>query len=154
MNSTIIIGSLTIPSVSPLNLLQELYRDNPWKMLVCCLFLNQTTRKQVDKIRETFFLRYPTPKCLLEHSDEEIENLIQPLGFKKVRTKRLKRFSEEFIVKDWKDPIELHGIGKYAKDSWEIFQNFNFGVQPTDGALIDYLNWLEIYKIKWQELTH
>jgi methyl-CpG-binding domain protein 4 len=91
-------------------------------------------------------LRYPTPKCLLKHSDEEIENLIQPLGFKKIRTKRLKRFSEEFIAKDWKDPIELHGIGKYAQDSWEIFQNFNFDVQPTDGALIDYLNWLEIYK--------
>jgi methyl-CpG-binding domain protein 4 len=144
--STISIGFLTIPSVSPLNLLQELYRENPWKMLVCCLFLNQTTRKQVDKIREQFFLKYPNPKSLLEHSDEEIENLIQPLGFKKVRTKRLKRFSEEFISIDWKEPIELHGIGKYAQDSWEIFQKFNFNVQPTDGALIDYLNWLEIYK--------
>jgi len=144
--STISIGFLTIPSISPLNLLQELYRENPWKMLVCCLFLNQTTRKQVDKIREQFFLKYPNPKSLLEHSDEEIENLIQPLGFKKVRTKRLKRFSEEFISRDWKEPIELHGIGKYAQDSWEIFQKFNFNVQPTDGALIDYLNWLEIYK--------
>jgi methyl-CpG-binding domain protein 4 len=142
----ILIGSLTIPSVSPLNLLQELYRENPWKMLVCCLFLNQTTRKQVDKIREEFFLRYPSPQDLLKTGDEEIEDLIKSLGFKRVRTQRLKRFSLEFISKEWKEPIELHGIGKYAQESWEIFQKLNFNVQPTDGALIDYLNWLEIYK--------
>jgi methyl-CpG-binding domain protein 4 len=142
----ILIGSLTIPSVSPLNLLQELYRENPWKMLVCCLFLNQTTRKQVDKIREEFFLRYSSPQDLLKTGDEEIEDLIKPLGFKRVRTQRLKRFSLEFISKEWKEPIELHGIGKYAQESWEIFQKLNFNVQPTDGALIDYLNWLEIYK--------
>lgn len=146
MNSMILIGSLTIPSVSPLNLLQELYRENPWKMLVCCLFLNQTTRKQVDKIREEFFLRYPSPQHLLKTEDEEIEDLIKSLGFKRVRTQRLKRFSLEFISKEWKEPIELHGIGKYAQESWEIFQKLNFNVQPTDGALIDYLNWLEIYK--------
>ena len=30
-------------------------------------------------------------------------------------------FSEEFLRKDWKYPIELYGIGKYGNDSYRIF---------------------------------
>ena len=30
-------------------------------------------------------------------------------------------FSDEYITKDWKYPIELHGIGKYGNDSYRIF---------------------------------
>ena len=34
---------------------------------------------------------------------------------------------------------ELYGIGQYAKDSWEIFQNNNMNVKPTDKVLQEYL---------------
>ena len=35
--------------------------------------------------------------------------------------------------------MELHGIGQYAKDSWEIFQMNNMNVNPTDKVLSAYL---------------
>ena len=54
------------------------------------------------------------------------------------RAATLRRFSQEYID-GFTDPINLHGIGKYAKDSWEIFQNNNLNVQPTDKVLNLYL---------------
>ena len=39
----------------------------------------------------------------------------------------------------FKSVDELYGIGKYAKDSWEIFQNNNMSVNPTDKVLQEYL---------------
>ena len=33
-------------------LLQEIYQDDGWKMLVCCMLVNLTDRRQVDTIRE------------------------------------------------------------------------------------------------------
>ena len=41
-------------------LLQEIYQDDPWKMLVCCILLNLTKRQQVDGIRHELFTKYPT----------------------------------------------------------------------------------------------
>ena len=48
------------------------------------------------------------------------------------------RFSKEYND-GFTDPIELYGIGRYAKDSWEIFQNNNFNIKPTDKVLQEYL---------------
>ena len=55
------------------------------------------------------------------------------------RAKSLKKMSEGY-VKGFKSVDELYGIGKYAKDSWEIFQNNNRKVNPTDKVLLAYLS--------------
>ena len=42
-------------------------------------------------------------------------------------------------VNGFNDVMELHGIGQYAKDSWEIFQMDNVQIKPTDKVLQEYL---------------
>lgn len=120
-------------------MLQEIYRHDPWKMLVGCILLNQTTRKQVDQIRDQLFQTWPNPAEMASADPEEVSSIIRPLGFYNKRARTLIKFSREWIETRWKEPIELHGIGKYAQDSWEIFQKNNFDVQPTDKELIGYL---------------
>ena len=120
-------------------LLQEIYRQEPWKMLVGCILLNQTTRVQVDKVREELFSMCPDPVSMTAADPQEIAEVIRPLGLYNRRARSLIKFSQDWISKDWKEPIELHGIGKYAQDSWEIFQKNNFSSQPTDKELIAYL---------------
>lgn len=120
-------------------LLQEIYRQEPWKMLVGCILLNQTTRVQVDKVREELFSMWPDPVSMTAADPQEIAEVIRPLGLYNRRARSLIKFSQDWISKDWKEPIELHGIGKYAQDSWEIFQKNNFSSQPTDKELIAYL---------------
>jgi len=119
-------------------LLQEVYLNDPWKMLVCCMLLNLTNRKQVDTIREELFTKYPTPKDMMmaEHSD--LVDIIKPLGLYNTRAQRLIKMSEGY-VNGFKSVDELYGVGQYAKDSWEIFQNNNLNVKPTDKVLQEYL---------------
>lgn len=124
-------------------MIQEVYKEDPWKMLVCCIFLNMTTRDQLDKIRVEFFERYPDAMSIVESDYDELSNMIEPLGFKNKRTETLKRFSYDWLNVEWTEPIELYGIGKYGQDSWEIFQKGNLDVSPSDGALLGYLKKLK-----------
>jgi methyl-CpG-binding domain protein 4 len=119
-------------------LLQEVYQDDAWKMLVCCILLNLTKRTQVDIIRDELFKLYPTPNKMKNANQSELSKLLQPLGLYNRRAKSLKRFSEDW-VKGFNSVDELYGIGQYAKDSWEIFQNNNRNVNPTDKVLVEYL---------------
>lgn len=127
---------------SPFCYRQEIYQDDPWKMLIICMMLNQTCYKQVDKVRHEFFDRFPTPELLLLADDFEIIQIIRPLGFYNRRAKQWKRFSREWISWDGSDVSKLHGVGKYASDSWKIFQEGNFSITVEDKELKRYLNWV------------
>ena len=120
-------------------LLQEIYQPDGWKMLTCCMLLNLTNRKQVDTIRDELFKRYPTPKDMMNANQSELAELLKPLGLYNRRAKSLKKMSEGY-VKGFKSVDELYGIGQYAMDSWEIFQNNNRNVNPTDKVLLAYLS--------------
>lgn len=128
---------------SPYNLLQEIYNEHPWRMLVCCIMLNCTSRKQVDQVRDRFFKLYPDAFAAESADPNEMADLIAVLGMKDKRTKTIQRFSTDWLSKDWKEPIELYGIGKYGQDSWEIFQKGNYDVEPNDGVLNTYLLWIK-----------
>ena len=119
-------------------LLQEIYQSDGWKMLTCCMLLNLTNRRQVDVVRDELFNRYPTPKDMMNANESELAKLLKPLGLYNRRAKSLKKMSEGY-VKGFKSVDELYGIGQYAKDSWEIFQNNNRKVNPTDKVLQEYL---------------
>ena len=130
-----------IKKESPYLLLQEIYNEHPWRVLVCCIMLNCTSRKQVDQVRERFFKKYPGPLEADRADSDEMAELIAPLGFRNRRTDTIKRFSSDWLTLDWHEPKELYGIGKYAQDSWDIFYKGDLQVEPTDGVLGKYLDW-------------
>jgi len=95
----------------------------------------------VDRVRDEFFRRYPDPETAKDSDPIEMAELIAPLGFRNRRTSTIRRFSSDWVTLEWTEPSELYGIGKYAQDSWEIFQKGNLSVEPTDGVLNTYLAW-------------
>ena len=119
-------------------LLQEIYQHDEWKMLTCCMLLNLTNRKQVDTVRDELFKRYPTPKKMMNANHRELANILKPLGLYNRRATSLRLMSAGYIG-GFKSVDELYGIGQYAKDSWEIFQNNNRNIKPTDKVLQEYL---------------
>ena len=119
-------------------LLQEIYQDDPWKMLVCCILLNLTKRQQVDGIRHELFTKYPTEYEMMEADEKELSKILQPLGLHKKRAKTLMKFSHQWVM-GFNEVKELHGIGQYGSDSWEIFQMNNVQIKPTDKVLQEYL---------------
>ena len=131
------------PPKSPHDLIQESLWPNEWKILVSCLLLNLTSRKQVDKIIDHLFSEYPEPNSMSAADEDDLKEIIQSLGLANKRAKTLKRFSEEYISKKWETPKELYGCGKYADDAWRIFCRGDWkDVEPNDHALNKYHDWM------------
>ena len=131
------------PPESPHELIQETLWPNEWKILVSCLLLNLTTRKQVDKVIDRLFEKYPEPESMGSADDDELKEIIKSLGLVNKRVKTLKRFSREYADKKWKTPKDLYGCGKYADDAWRIFCRGDWrDVSPQDHALNKYHDWL------------
>jgi adenine-specific DNA glycosylase len=106
------------------------------------MMLNQTSYKQVDKVRVQFFEKFPTAGDLIKASAHDIIDVIRPLGFYNRRAKLWKKFSESWILWDGIDVSSLPGVGKYASDSWKIFQEGMYDVSVEDKELKRYLSWV------------
>ena len=111
-----------------------------WQHMVAVIMLNQTGRKPVKTVFPVFMSKWSTPLSFLTATEEEIKNVIWPLGMVNVRCKRLQQMTRDFLTWGGDDATMLYGIGKYGSDSYEIFFKQNYTVQPTDKELIRYLN--------------
>ena len=128
--------------ISPHNLLQERFREEPWKMMILCIMLNQTSYKQVDKVRGKFFKEWPTAEDAMWADKDKLREVLRPLGFYNRRTESIRKFSYGFEMGGWKDIGELYGVGKYARDSWMIFQEGKIPNDVTDKQLKKYVDWI------------
>ena len=132
-----------IPPKSPYDLLQERFWPSEWKILVVCLLLNQTSRKQVEPMIADFFKVYPDPRSIIEASESSLVDILKPLGLVNRRIMILKKFSLQFLGKEWKTAKDLYGCGKYADDTWRIFCKGDWReVEPKDHALVFYHDFL------------
>lgn len=131
------------PPRSPFNLVQETLFHDPWKLLVATIFLNKTSGKMAIPVLWQFFERYPSAEVTREADWKPMSELLKPLGLYELRAKILIRFSDEYLTKQWRYPIELHGIGKYGNDSYRIFCVGEWReVTPEDHKLNKYHAWL------------
>ncbi|NWX42483.1 MBD4 protein, partial [Steatornis caripensis] len=131
------------PPRSPFNLIQETLFHDPWKLLIATIFLNKTSGKMAIPVLWEFFKKYPSPEITRTADWKEMSELLKPLGLYELRAKTIIKFSDEYLSKQWKYPIELHGIGKYGNDSYRIFcVNEWKEVQPQDHKLNVYHAWL------------
>ncbi|XP_061218389.1 methyl-CpG-binding domain protein 4 [Neopsephotus bourkii] len=131
------------PPRSPFNLIQETLFHDPWKLLIATIFLNKTSGKMAIPVLWEFLKKYPSPEIARTADWKEMSMLLKPLGLYELRAKTIIKFSDEYLSKQWKYPIELHGIGKYGNDSYRIFcVNEWKEVQPQDHKLNVYHAWL------------
>lgn len=110
-----------------------------WQHMVAVIMLNQTGRKPVKTVFPIFVDRWPGPEHFLCAHEDDVRDVIWPLGMVNVRTKRLKQMTADYLTWDGTDATMLYGIGKYGSDSYEIFFKENYTVQPTDKELKRYL---------------
>ena len=113
--------------------------ENVWQHMVGVICLNQTGRKQVKAVLPEFFSRWPTHKALLYATKKQIEEVIAPLGMRRVRAERLYRMSEQCEEWDGQDATDLYGIGKYGSDSYELFYKKKVPENVGDHELQRYI---------------
>jgi len=124
-------------------LIQEDYLNDPWKMLVCCILLNQTNNKQVRPILSSVFDLIPNPMSASGVDVKVLAEVIKTTGFQNVKASRIKKLSQKW-TEGFSSVSDLPGIGKYGNDSWEIFINKKIDITPTDKKLAKYLEDISI----------
>lgn len=133
-----------IPKRSPFSLIQEDLFPNEWLILCVSICLNQTSRKQVEKIFHHFVNEFDTPQNFFETDEIYVKSIIRSLGFMNRRYERLLKLAQYIIShNDWDKNIEqLPGIGEYGRDSYNIFcQGLIKDIPPKDGSLVTYWKW-------------
>lgn len=126
--------------MSPSPLLQELLWPDRWKCTMACVMLNQTTRKQVDKVWPKLFKEAPSQDALIKLPIERLQEIIRSLGLWKTRANRMIQLAKMWGIVAHSS---LPGVGVYASQSDRIFFNDDLLLNEVvrDGALTKYLQW-------------
>jgi endonuclease-3 len=74
-------------------------REDPFKVLIACIISQRTKDETTDKIVDNLFRIIKNPYDLQKFELEELEKLIYPSGFYRVKAKRLKELSKVLIEK-------------------------------------------------------
>jgi hypothetical protein len=148
---------------SPFGLLEELFMDDPWRLLLSTILLNRTTRRQVDHVMHEFLLQWPDCLSVLndigsnDDASSRMAAVLQPLGMNLRRTAGILRFCQGYqqaIMKTSaelglepdraafrlsKDNIlKLFHCGEYANSAYRIFIQRCCDFDPGDHALTMY----------------
>ncbi len=89
-------SSRWVPPRSPYHLVQEDLFHDPFKLLVATIFLNRTGGDRAVPLALQFLRRWPDPRAVAEAEEDQIADLLQPLGLNRRRAKVLQRFSSEY----------------------------------------------------------
>jgi endonuclease III len=125
-------------------LLQDVYRQDPWRIFVACILLNQTARVQVDRVVRRVFALWPDAYAMRDARLREVKGVIEETGLGFIKAYRLIRMSDDYIT--WHEkgtmlPEQIFGVGQYGVDSYEIFfcKHLNHPVPSADKELLAYV---------------
>ena len=113
--------------------------SNVWQHMVGVICLNQTNRKQVKAVLPKLFKKYPDAVKFIRGHKATQERMLKPLGMLKVRLKRLRNMSVDYLSWDGKDATDLYGIGKYGSDSYRLFYKNEIPNNVGDHELNRYI---------------
>jgi len=131
-----------IPPASPYSLLQESLFPNEWLILVSCMMLNCTSRKQVQQVLPEFVKRWPSPQSLMAADLADVAAVTRPLGFANRRAAAIVKMTRRYLAGPWEHASELPGVGPYAAAAWDIFCAGTLPAEaPKDHALVLYYDW-------------
>jgi len=97
----------------------ELDFSTPWQLLVATVLSAQTTDERVNAVTPGLFARYPTPEDLAVADPADVEVLIKPTGFFRVKARNIvglaravcQNFAGE-VPTPIEDLVTLPGVGR------------------------------------------
>lgn len=75
-------------------LVQELITPDVFGMVVVTILLNQTTGRAAIPVFYELMKTWPTPGCLRDADEEELREILRPIGLFNIRAKRLKELGK------------------------------------------------------------
>lgn len=97
----------------------ELDFENPFQLLVATVLSAQTTDVRVNSVTPTLFSIYPDAAALASARNEDVEDIVQPLGFYRSKAKSIVKLAQQ-LVDDYggevpnklDDLVKLAGVGR------------------------------------------
>jgi endonuclease-3 len=120
--------------------LDELARkkQDPFKILISTILSARTRDANTKIATERLFSKYNSPKSILKADIEEIEQLIKPSGFYRVKAARIKKVSNDLLEKyegkvpnNYKKLINLPGVGSKTANCVLVYA-FKVPAIPVD----------------------
>ena len=97
----------------------ELTFQSPFELLIATILSAQTTDKMVNLVTPTLFARYPTAFDLAAADPAEVEVIVKPTGFYRVKSRRIidasRKLVELFdgvVPATMEDLLKIPGIGR------------------------------------------
>jgi endonuclease III len=125
----------------------------PWELTVAVVLSAQTTDDMVNKVTPDLFKAFPTPEKLAKAPVENIQTLINRLGFYRSKARHIKA-AAEILIKEFKGVVpddevliqKLPGVGR--KSAVAIISNAynkNIGI-PVDTHVIRFVKRFRLTK--------
>lgn len=112
---------------------------NPYELLVATILSAQTTDKKVNEVTPLLFAKFPNPESLSRAKQEEVEEIIKPLGFFRQKAKYIiqaaKVITERFGGKVPDTMEELTTLPGVARKTANIVLSNAFG--KVEGIPVD-----------------
>src|SRR5688572_10599400 len=97
----------------------ELHFTNPYELLAATILSAQCTDARVNQVTPALFKKYPTPAALARADTAELEVLIQPTGFFRMKSKSLIGMANALVDRhggevpsNMEALVELPGVGR------------------------------------------
>ena len=97
----------------------ELTHENPFQLLIATILSAQTTDRSVNLVTPELFRRYPTAHDLAAADPAEVEKLIKPTGFFRLKTRRIIAAAAALVElyggevpTTMEDMVRIPGIGR------------------------------------------
>jgi endonuclease-3 len=116
-----------------------LHHDNPFQLLVATILSAQCTDVRVNATTPALFARFPTPEALAASTQNEVEEIVKPLGFFRNKAENIRgmaralveRFDGE-LPRTLDEMTSLPGVGRKTAN---VVLGTAFGL-PT-GVVVD-----------------
>jgi endonuclease III len=114
-------------------------KKDPFTVLISCILSLRTKDEVTEHASFRLFKKYPNPCDMVKASEEEIQQLIYPVGFYKVKAKRIKDISKTLIDQyDGKVPYDFHallslkGVGRKTANIVMVYGFYDTNYLPID----------------------
>ena len=111
----------------------------PYTVLISCLLSLRTKDKVTEEASIRLLKEHNTPQKMIDISEQTIQQLIYPVGFYKVKSKRIKEISKTLIetyngkVPDsMNDLLSIKGIGRKTANIVMVYGHNNMNYLPID----------------------
>ncbi len=133
------------------------HQSDPFEVLIFTVLSQRTKDENTVKASKQLFSRFNTPRKIADANIKDVEKLIRPSGFYRVKAKYVKAISKELVTKfngkvpsKLNDLLSLPGVGRKTANCTLVY-GFGIPAIPTDTHCHRVPNRIGLIKTKTPE---